>query len=53
MCYQRHLRDWEAREKRKTKEYLRERQKEARRKEEEEKEKKKLKQFLQDYDDYR
>lgn len=51
VAYQRRLRDWESREKRKSKDYDRDSLKESRRKEEEEIEKLKLKQFLQDYDD--
>ncbi|KAI7690066.1 hypothetical protein SSS_02258 [Sarcoptes scabiei] len=51
ISYQRRLRDWESREKRKAKDYSKERQKEIKLKKEEEIERQKLKQFLQDYDD--
>lgn len=52
-AYQERLRNWEARERRKAKEYEKEREKEFCREEEREKEAKCLKEFLEDYDDER
>ncbi|RWS08610.1 RNA-binding protein 25-like protein [Dinothrombium tinctorium] len=51
--YQERLRNWEAREMRKAKEYEKERLKQEAKREEEAKEVKRLKQFLEDYDDDR
>lgn len=47
------LRNWEARERRKAKDYEKERERERCREEEREKEAKRLKEFLEDYDDER
>lgn len=52
-AYQERLRNWEARERRKAKEYERDREKERCREEERENEAKRLKEFLEDYDDER
>lgn len=49
----RSLRNWEARERRKAKEYEKERERERCREEEREREAKRLKEFLEDYDDER
>lgn len=52
-AYQERLRNWELRERRKIKDYEKEKEKELNKEEEREKEAKRLKEFLEDYDDER
>ncbi|XP_014772566.1 RNA-binding protein 25 [Octopus bimaculoides] len=52
-AYQERLRNWEARERKKSKEYEKEKDREEARKCEENKEARRLKEFLEDYDDLR
>ncbi|XP_022668125.1 RNA-binding protein 25-like isoform X2 [Varroa jacobsoni] len=51
--YQEHLKNWEAREKRRAKEYAKDREKEEERIAEEQREAKRLREFFEDYDDER